>query len=73
MQGFMVASYDLGCLIGAILCFCFANITGRRWTIAIGCVVLLIGAALQTSAYSVAHFIGTTESQMLRGLSTNSP
>ncbi|KAJ9630344.1 hypothetical protein H2204_008409 [Knufia peltigerae] len=57
MQGFMVASYDLGCLLGAMLCFYFANLTGRRWTIAIGCVVLLVGAALQTASYSVAQFI----------------
>ncbi|KAK6385665.1 hypothetical protein LTS17_001235 [Exophiala oligosperma] len=57
MQGFMVASYDLGCLLGAMLCFYFANLTGRRWTIAIGCAVLLVGAALQTASYSVAQFI----------------
>ncbi|RVX66407.1 hypothetical protein B0A52_09637 [Exophiala mesophila] len=56
MQGFMVASYDLGCLAGAILCFCYANLTGRRWTIALGCIVLLIGAALQTASFSVAQF-----------------
>ena len=41
-----------------MLCFGYANITGRRWTIAIGCMVLLVGAALQAASFSVAQFIG---------------
>ena len=50
---------EVGCLLGAALCFLFAHITGRRWTIAIGCLVLWVGAALQTSAFTISHFIGT--------------
>jgi hypothetical protein len=51
---------QVGALLGAILCFIYAQIPGRRWTIVYGCIVTMTGAALQTAAFSVAQMIGET-------------
>ncbi|KAK5048626.1 hypothetical protein LTR84_005717 [Exophiala bonariae] len=57
MLGFIVGAYDVGALLGVILCFLYAQIPGRRWTIVFGCIVTMVGAALQTAAFSVAQMI----------------
>ncbi|KAK7529253.1 sugar transporter STL1 [Phyllosticta citribraziliensis] len=57
IQGIAVASYNLGCFVGAVACIWIGNMLGRRWTIFLGSLVMVVGAALQTSAFSLAHFI----------------
>ncbi|EKG12331.1 Sugar/inositol transporter [Macrophomina phaseolina MS6] len=57
IQGIAVASYNVGCFCGAVSCIWVGNMLGRRWTIFIGSAIMVIGAALQTSAFGLAHFI----------------
>ncbi|PGH01140.1 hypothetical protein AJ79_08011 [Helicocarpus griseus UAMH5409] len=57
IQGIAVASYNLGCFLGAILCIFISNPLGRRRTIFTGCMTMAIGAILQTTAYHLPHFI----------------
>ncbi|KAL0943078.1 hexose carrier protein [Colletotrichum truncatum] len=57
LLGFMVASYDIGCLLGAAAAFMWGDITGRRRAIIYSCIVVMIGAALQTSAFSRSQYI----------------
>ncbi|KAJ5423082.1 Major facilitator superfamily domain general substrate transporter [Penicillium cf. griseofulvum] len=56
-QGIAVASYNLGCFIGAILTIFIGNPLGRRRTIFCGCVIMATGALLQCTSYSLPHFI----------------
>lgn len=52
-----MASYNLGCFVGAVICIWLGNMLGRRWTIFTGSAIMVVGAALQTSAFSLGHFI----------------
>jgi MFS family permease len=57
LQGTVVAIYEIGCFFGAILAFVFGERLGRRLMILLGCAVLTVGAAIQTSAYGVPQLI----------------
>lgn len=57
MQGQIVATYDIGCIIGTLVSMFAGDKLGRRKCILIGCVILLIGAILQTASYSLAQMI----------------
>ncbi|OLN93220.1 Sugar transporter STL1-like protein 9 [Colletotrichum chlorophyti] len=56
-QGIAVASYNLGCFIGAIIAIFIGNPLGRKRMIILGTSIMVIGAALQASAFSLEHFI----------------
>ncbi|KAG6042187.1 hypothetical protein E4U41_003933 [Claviceps citrina] len=56
-QGIAVASYNLGCFIGAIMTIFIGNPLGRRRMIFLGTAVMIVGAVLQASASSLEHFI----------------
>nr|AXS58695.1 sugar transporter-like protein homeolog p [Epichloe coenophiala] len=56
-QGIAVASYNLGCFLGAIATIFIGNPLGRRRIIFLGTAVMTVGAALQASAFSLQHFI----------------
>ncbi|KAK5992915.1 Sugar transporter STL1 [Cladobotryum mycophilum] len=56
-QGVAVASYNLGCFIGAIITIFIGNPLGRRRMIFLGTAIMVVGAALQASAFSLEHFI----------------
>lgn len=55
--GHITATYDLGCFSGAILCMMYGDRIGRRQSIVLGCLILIVGAVLQTAAFSVAQMI----------------
>lgn len=57
LQGQITATYDLGCFFGAIAAMVFGAILGRVRGIWLGCSVLIVGAILQASAYSVAQMV----------------
>lgn len=56
-QGIAVAAYNLGCFIGAIITVFIGNPLGRRRTIMLGCSTMATGALLQSTAFSLPHFI----------------
>ncbi|KAG5969043.1 hypothetical protein E4U58_001660 [Claviceps cyperi] len=56
-QGVAVASYNLGCFLGAIITIFIGNPLGRRRMIFLGTAIMIIGATLQASAFTLEHFI----------------
>ncbi|KUL83984.1 hypothetical protein ZTR_07070 [Talaromyces verruculosus] len=72
VQGTVVAIYEIGCFFGALICMLVGERLGRKKCIAIGCVVLSIGAALQASAYSLAQLIvGRVVAGLGNGMNTS--
>lgn len=57
IQGISVASYTLGSLVGAVLTIFIGDILGRRRMIFLGVSIMIVGAALQCSAFTLSHFI----------------
>ncbi|KAI1834815.1 hypothetical protein DTO006G1_3357 [Penicillium roqueforti] len=57
IQGQIVATYDIGCIIGTLVTMFAGDKLGRRRTILIGCCILIVGAILQTASYSLAQMI----------------
>ncbi|ODV86186.1 hypothetical protein CANARDRAFT_27447 [[Candida] arabinofermentans NRRL YB-2248] len=57
MQGFTIAVYEIGCLAGALSTMYFGDKLGRTKCMFVGCIIMIVGAVLQTTAYSVAHLI----------------
>ncbi|KAE8452654.1 hypothetical protein EG329_013913 [Mollisiaceae sp. DMI_Dod_QoI] len=71
-QGITVASYNVGCFLGAILCIWIGNPLGRRRTIFLGSSIMVVGAILQCSSYSLAQFIvGRIVTGIGNGLNTS--
>ncbi|KAL1868767.1 hypothetical protein Plec18167_008072 [Paecilomyces lecythidis] len=56
-QRITVASYNVGCFCGAILCIFIGDRLGRRKTIFLGSAIMVIGATLQCTAFELAHLI----------------
>ncbi|KAK6462018.1 general substrate transporter [Scheffersomyces coipomensis] len=56
-QGFVIAVYEIGCLIGALATMYCGDKLGRRKTIFVGCCIMIVGAAVQCSSYSVGQLI----------------
>lgn len=72
IQGISVGSYNLGCFCGAIACIWIGDILGRRKTIFLGSAIMVVGATLQASAFSLPHFIvGRVITGVGNGLNTS--
>ncbi|KKA27133.1 hypothetical protein TD95_000394 [Thielaviopsis punctulata] len=56
-QGISIGSYNLGCFAGAIIAIFIANKLGRKRMIMLGTSIMIIGAILQATAYSLSHLI----------------
>ncbi|KAF4334108.1 sugar transporter STL1 [Fusarium beomiforme] len=57
LTGFITSSYNLGCLLGCFKNFFVGEKLGRRWTIWVAMGWILIGAALQATAFTRGHLI----------------
>ena len=55
--GIAVAAYNVGCFFGAITTILIGNPLGRRKTIFLGSSIMIVGATLQASSYSLGQFI----------------
>ncbi|OJJ31257.1 hypothetical protein ASPWEDRAFT_187172 [Aspergillus wentii DTO 134E9] len=56
-EGIIVSCYNLGCLLGCFINFFIGEILGRRRTIWLAMLAVIIGATLQTTAFTVSHLI----------------
>lgn len=52
-----MASYNVGCFIGAIVTIFIGDILGRRRMIFLGSSIMIVGAVLQASAFSLGQLI----------------
>ncbi|KAK0102418.1 hypothetical protein ONS95_006038 [Cadophora gregata] len=57
IQGISVASYNVGCFVGAVITIFIGDILGRRKMIFLGSSIMIVGAVLQASAFTLAHLI----------------
>lgn len=56
-QGIAVASYNLGCFIGAVITIFIGNPLGRKRIIMLGTAIMIVGAILQASSTTLEQFI----------------
>ncbi|GMG30724.1 unnamed protein product [Ambrosiozyma monospora] len=57
MQGFTIAVYEIGCLFGALSIMYTGDKLGRTKCMFLGCFIMIIGAILQCSSFSIAQMI----------------
>ncbi|KAF5001857.1 hypothetical protein FGRMN_704, partial [Fusarium graminum] len=57
MIGVIVAIFEIGCFFGAIFAAIWGEKLGRRRSVLIGCIVLILGAVIQAASYSRAQMI----------------
>ncbi|MCJ1353731.1 MAG: hypothetical protein MMC33_003718 [Icmadophila ericetorum] len=57
IQGISVGSYNLGCFLGAIVTIWIGDLLGRRRTIFLGSSIMIVGATLQCTSFSLAQLI----------------
>lgn len=67
ITGITVSSYCLGAFFGCVLNFAVGEIFGRRKMIWLAMGLIIVGASLQTSAYSLGHLIA---GRVITGLGT---
>lgn len=56
-QGIAIASYNLGCFIGAVITIFISNALGRKRVIMLGTSIMIVGAILQASSTTLEQFI----------------
>ncbi|KFY94710.1 hypothetical protein V500_03104 [Pseudogymnoascus sp. VKM F-4518 (FW-2643)] len=54
-QGIIIALLEIGALIGSILCMLYGDSMGRRGTVWIGMGFMIVGGALQASAWHISQ------------------
>ncbi|KAF5724338.1 sugar transporter STL1 [Fusarium mundagurra] len=57
MIGVIVAIYEIGCFFGAVFSSIWGEKLGRRRSVFVGCIFLIIGAVLQAASYTRAMMI----------------
>ncbi|KAF1834641.1 sugar transporter STL1 [Decorospora gaudefroyi] len=57
IQAITVGAYTLGCFFGAVATIWLGNMLGRKKTIITGSIIMVVGAAIQCSSYSLAQLI----------------
>ncbi|KAF2009723.1 putative Myo-inositol transporter 1 [Aaosphaeria arxii CBS 175.79] len=57
LEGIIVSIYNLGCFTGCVINFMICELTGRRLAMLTAMIWIIVGAVLQTSAYSVPHIM----------------
>lgn len=55
VQGIVIASFELGALVGALACLDLGDRLGRRLTVWFGMLFMLVGGTLQTSAWVISQ------------------
>jgi sugar porter (SP) family MFS transporter len=57
VQGISIACYNIGCFMGALMTIWLGDLLGRRKMIFLGSAIMVVGATLQASAFSLGHLI----------------
>ena len=57
MQGNITALYDIGCVIGSILCYFIGERYGRRKILISGGLIMIVGAAILAGSTTIAQLI----------------
>ncbi|PYI33431.1 general substrate transporter [Aspergillus indologenus CBS 114.80] len=57
MQGDITGLYDIGCVVGSIVCYFVGEKYGRRTMLLTGATIMIIGSALLASSYSIAQLL----------------
>ncbi|BFZ62834.1 hypothetical protein YB2330_003944 [Saitoella coloradoensis] len=57
MLGFIIAVYELGCLLGALICAVYADHFGRIKVMVAGNIILIIGCVIQTASFGRPELI----------------
>ena len=57
IQGITVGGYTLGCFFGAVATIWLGNWLGRKRTIFVGTCIMVVGALLQCTSYSIGQLI----------------
>ncbi|GME53024.1 putative sugar transporter stl1 protein [Neofusicoccum parvum] len=71
MTGLVTAIYDIGCAFGAVTAFVFGEQIGRKRSIILANIIVIVGAAIQTASYSYAQmFVSRIIGGVGVGLST---
>lgn len=58
LQGTVVAIFDIGCLVGCLICAFFGEMLGRRIFIVIGALTIILGVGLQAGAADWRMMVG---------------
>ncbi|PSN68627.1 general substrate transporter [Corynespora cassiicola Philippines] len=70
--GTIVALYNIGCLAGCMVAALFGNGLGRKNTIMLGCLIMVVGGIIQTATYGAAQLIvGRLISGLGNGMNTS--
>ncbi|KAH7176884.1 lactose permease [Dactylonectria macrodidyma] len=56
--GIVFIIYNLGQIAAFPFCGLLADGFGRRWCIFVGCLIVVIGTAVQATSHTIGHFIG---------------
>lgn len=62
MQGNITALYDIGCVVGSIVCYFVGERLGRRTMLISGGGIMIVGAIILATSETVAQLIVGTES-----------
>ena len=57
IQAITVGAYTLGCFFGAVATIWLGNWLGRKRTIFVGTCIMVVGALLQCTSYSIGQLI----------------
>jgi sugar porter (SP) family MFS transporter len=55
--GAVIASFQIGALIGALSCMAIGDLLGRRKTVFLGAILTIVGDLLQVSSYNLIQFV----------------
>lgn len=55
MSGLVTAIYDIGCALGAVVAFLFGERIGRKRSVILANLIVIVGAAIQAASYSYAQ------------------
>jgi len=57
IQAMVVAIYEIGCLLGSFIIIGYGDKLGRRRSVLVGAVIMIIGAIIQASSTTLAQLI----------------